>query len=92
MTSLWHGIAALGTQWHYAAWVALDLRLLLFLVLIAALGGMGIAAMFVKHDRVTEHAATFLLAFVALLIVLIIIFNAIAHYPVFVIESFFPFP
>lgn len=89
-----HGaiLSILGAQWRYAAWVAFDLRLLLFLILIAALGAMGIAAMFVRHDRLSEHLATFIVSFAVLFIVLVLVFNTIAHYPVFVVESFFPFP
>ncbi len=85
-------LSILGAPWHYAAWVALDVRLLCFLVLIATLGALGITAMFLRHDRLSEHVATFIVTFTALFIVLVVIFNAVAHYPVFVVERFFPFP
>lgn len=81
-----------ASSWHYAAWVAIDLRLLIFIVLISALTAIGICAFFVRYRSRIELAAAFLLAFVASFFVLVLIFNQIAHYPVFVIESMFPFP
>ncbi|MCB9787591.1 MAG: hypothetical protein H6744_12995 [Deltaproteobacteria bacterium] len=83
-------LAAAG--WTYAAWVAVDLRLLLFLALIAVLGATGLCILFVRRRRPLDVAAVFFLGFVAILVVLVAVFNGIAHYPVFRVESFFPFP
>lgn len=85
-------LAASGMEWRYAAWVALDLRLLLFLVLISALGALAICAIVLRERRWAEIAAVFALGFLGLFVGLVLVFNAIANYPVFVVESFFPFP
>lgn len=84
--------AAASSGWHYAAWVAVDLRLLIFILLIAALTGAGVAALVVKRRRVWDYAAVFITTFAVTLLVCLLIFNEIAQYPVFVIESFFQFP
>ena len=81
-----------GSGWRYAAWVALDLRLLLFLILISSLGAVGICIILVRRRRWLDLIAGYLVSFLSLLVLLIIVFNNIAHYPVFVVESFFPFP
>lgn len=81
-----------GSGWQYAAWVALDLRLLLFLALISALGSLGVCIILVRRQRWVEMTAAFIVTFGLMLTVLVMLFNSIAHYPVFVVESFFPFP
>ena len=88
------GLAQLadGGGWQDAAWVAVDLRLLLFLILIAALGSVGVCIIVIRQRRWLEFAAGFLVTFALLLTVLVVAFNGIAQYPVFVVESFFPFP
>lgn len=88
------GAAAEGSQnlWHYAAWVALDLRLLLFIGLISLLTAAGISALFARGRSHIEVAALFIVSFTVSLTLCVVVFNAIAHYPVFVVESFFPFP
>ncbi len=78
--------------WHYAAWVALDLRLLLFIALISLLTAAGVSALFARGRKRIEVAALFIVSFTISLTLCVVVFNAIAHYPVFVIESFFPFP
>lgn len=82
----------LATGWRYAAWVAVDLRLLLFLVLVSLLGATGVCILFVRRRHPLHLTAAFTLSFLVLLAALVAIFNTIAHYPVFVIERFFPFP
>ncbi|MGM0574427.1 MAG: hypothetical protein ACQEXJ_01660 [Myxococcota bacterium] len=83
---------AAADGWRYAAWVAVDLRLLLFLVLVSALGATGTCILFVRRRHPLHLAAAFIVSFVALFAALVLIFNGIAHYPVFVVERFFPFP
>lgn len=78
--------------WRYAAWVALDLRLLVFVTLIAALAAAGISALVVKSGRRKDFGAVFVLAMVVTLPLTIFLFNEVAHHPVFVVEAFFPFP
>ncbi len=87
---LWTPLVAAG--WTYAAWVAVDLRLLLFLALIALLGATGVCILFVRRRRPLDVASAFFLGFIGIFATLLVIFNSIAHYPVFRVESFFPFP
>ena len=81
-----------GDGWQYAAWVAVDLRLLFFLVFISVLSAMGICLILVRQRDLLRLSATFVVAFTVSLALLITVFNVIAHYPVFQIQSFFPFP
>tara|TARA_B100000530_G_scaffold250635_1_gene164883 strand:- start:282 stop:554 length:273 start_codon:yes stop_codon:yes gene_type:complete len=83
---------ALDHSWHYAGWVVLDLRLLIFLVILACVGSIGVCLVLVKPWRWIVAAATFIVSTTVLLTALVIIFNGIAGYPVFVIERFFTFP
>jgi len=78
--------------WRYAGWIAVDLRLLLFVTAVSALVAVGVAALVVRSGRARELVATFIIAFTATLILTILLFNGIASHPVFVIESLFPFP
>ena len=84
--------AAIDHSWHYAGWVVLDLRLLLFLVALAVVGSVGVCLVLVKPWRWMQALATFIVAFSGVLTALILVFNGIAGYPVFVIERFFLFP
>lgn len=85
-------LAATSSGWRYAAWVAVDVRLLIFVVLVSALTAAGVAALVVRQRRVWDYAAVFVVSFVLTLGLSLLIFNGLAQYPVFVIESFFPFP
>jgi len=78
--------------WHYAGWLVVDLRLFLFLVALATVGSVGVCLVVVKPWRKIEAAAVFIVSFFALLAGLVILFNGIAGYPVFVLERFFSFP
>ncbi len=81
-----------GSSWHYAAWVAIDLRLFIFILLIAILTGAGVTALVVKRRRWVDIAAMFIVSFIVTFALFLLIFNEIAQYPVFVVESFFQFP
>ena len=83
---------ALDHTWHYAGWVSVDLRLLLFLMMLSVVGSLGITAIVARDRSRAEIGATWLLFFVALLTLLVLLFNHIAAYPVFAVEAFFPFP
>ncbi|MDP6945091.1 MAG: hypothetical protein QF464_13160 [Myxococcota bacterium] len=85
-------LAATGDGWQYAAWIALDLRLLLFLMFISLLASFGVCLIMTTRRDWLRLAAMFLVSYVAILSLLITIFNVVAHYPVFKVESFFPFP
>ena len=78
--------------WHYAAWIAVDLRLLFFLMFVALLSAVGVCLILVRDRDITRLLATFFLAYLAALSLLVMTFNLIAHYPVFQVQSFFPFP
>ena len=81
-----------GEGWQYAAWVAVDLRLLFFLMFIALLAAFGMCLILVRKRDWAKVSATFIVAYIMSLALLITTFNAIAHYPVFQVQSFFPFP
>lgn len=85
-------VIAPGDGWQYAAWVAVDLRLLFFLMFVALLGALGVCLILVRQRDVARLAATFIIAYTVSLGLLIMVFNLIAHYPVFQVQSFFPFP
>ena len=85
-------LAAEQNPWHYAAWIAVDFRLLLFLSLVALLGAAAICVLFVPSREWSRLAATFLLGFTGLTALLVFLFNQVVYYPVFVVESFFAFP
>ena len=85
-------LAEATTNWHYGAWVALDLRLLIFVVLISILAAVGITLLSAKRRNWVEYAALAIVSFTGTFLVFVLILNAIADYPVFAIRSFFPFP
>ncbi|MFO0746504.1 MAG: hypothetical protein U1F43_12640 [Myxococcota bacterium] len=86
-------VSILGDDgWRYAAWVALDLRLLLFVLSIAGLAAAGVAALVVKNGRRRDFGAVFVLVLMLTLPLTIFLFNEVAQHPVFVVEAFFPFP
>ena len=84
--------AQIDHSWHYAGWVVVDLRLLLFLAALAAVGSFGVCLVLVKPWRPMAALATFIVGFTLTWIALILVFNSIAGYPVFVLERFFLFP
>ena len=95
MTSLFpHRLVAAEAEagWHYAAWVAIDVRLFVFLLLISLLTAAGIAALVVKRKTFWDYAATFIVSFTGTLLLCLLIFNEVAQYPVFVVETVFAFP
>jgi len=83
---------ATGNGWQYAAWLSIDLRLLIFVLLISLLTAAGVTVLLVKRRRWTDYAAMFIVSFSAAMVLFLLIFNAIASYPVFVVESVFTFP
>jgi hypothetical protein len=78
--------------WHYAAWVAIDLRLVLFAALLAALTSAGITALVVRSAKKRDYLSLWLLSFVGLFVLTVFFMNEIARHPVFVVEALFPFP
>ena len=80
------------TGWRYAAWIAVDLRLLLFVVLFAALTSIGAAALIVRSGKLRDMLAVFVLSFVVVLTAALLVFNEVAQHPVLVVEAAFPFP
>ena len=85
-------LAEADHSWHYAAWVSLDLRLLIFVVLIAALTAAGFAAIVVRTRKLKDYLSIGVIAFAVAFAICLLVFNEIAHHPVFVVEAVFPFP
>ena len=86
------GQAGESGGWRYGAWVAFDLRLLIFVVLVSVLGAIGITLLAAKRRHWVETTATFIVSFTGTFLLFVFVLNAIADYPVFAIRSFFPFP
>lgn len=78
--------------WRYAGWIAIDVRLVLFVGAVSVLIAVGAAALWVRSGRWRELLAAFFLAFIASFIGLAAIFNSLASHPVVVVERLFPFP
>ena len=78
--------------WKYAAWVVIDLRLFVFVLLISVLAGAGLTVLLVRKRQWRLYAANFIVTFFLTMVFLIAVFNAIAEYPVFAIRTMFPFP
>ena len=81
-----------GDGWQYAAWVAVDLRLVFFLMFVALLSALGVSLILVRQRDLIRLSATFIVAYTVSFGLLVLVFNTIAHYPVFQVQSFFPFP
>jgi hypothetical protein len=81
-----------STGWHYGAWVAIDLRLLIFVLLVSLLAAIGITLLVAKRRHWVEHAALGIVSFTATFLLFVLVLNSVADYPVFSIRSFFPFP
>lgn len=78
--------------YHYAAWVVLDLRLLLFVVLISLFLTSGLLAVLYRGRRWQDYVTTGAATYILVLTTLIVVFNLVARYPIFRVESFFQFP
>ena len=76
----------------YAGWFVIDIRLMIFVVLISLFTALGIMALMFKGKHWHEYVTFFLSVFFAVLFISIGAFNALASYPVFSIEEFFPLP
>ncbi|MDP6943053.1 MAG: hypothetical protein QF464_02795, partial [Myxococcota bacterium] len=52
-----------GDGWQYAAWVAIDLRLLFFLMFVALLSALGVCLILVRQRDIAKLSATFIVAY-----------------------------
>lgn len=85
-------LVAAAEGWRYAAWIAIDLRLVLFAALLAALTAAGLAALVVRSSRARDYVTVWALGFVGLFVLTVFFMNEVAEHPVFVVEAVFPFP
>ena len=76
----------------YAGWFVLDVRLLVFVLVISFLLTTGTLALFFRGKRWHEYLSVGFGFYVTLVGLLIVVFNWVVDYPVFRIESFFSFP
>ncbi len=81
-----------ASQYLYAGWVVLDVRLLLFVVLISLFLSVSVISLFVRNKRWHEYATLFVALYSITFLVLLVIFNGLARYPVFQVRALFPFP
>jgi hypothetical protein len=82
----------LDHSWHYAGWISVDMRLLVFLLMLSIVGSVGATAILGRDRSKAELGAIFIIAFWALLVSLVLVFNQLAGYPVFMVDALFPFP
>lgn len=80
------------TSWHYAAWVSIDLRMLAFSCILAALLAAVVTSLVLRSERRLDYLALWLLVFLGMLALTLTAMNLLSAHPVFVVESFFPFP
>jgi len=76
----------------FAGWFVVDIRLLIFTVVVSLLVTVGTMSMISKGRKRKELLKTGVFFFVASVVFNILILNTVFDYPVFRIESFFPFP
>ena len=76
----------------YAGWFVVDLRLLGFVTLVSAFLTLGLVALLRRAKRWHEYATAFVTIFIVVMILSILVFNRVARYPVFSIETMFSLP
>lgn len=77
---------------RYAAWVSFDVGLLILCALLSALVSAALTALFARTNDRRHLILSWLIGFLLALISVVVIMNAVTHYPVFVVETVFPFP
>lgn len=81
-----------ASSWHYGAWVAIDVRLFVFVMLVSVLAATGITLWVAKRRHWIEVSATFIVSFTLTFVAFLSLLNGLSDYPVFAIRSMFPFP
>ncbi len=76
----------------YAGWIVLDLRLLVFILLISLFLTVSVLTLFVRGRRWHEYVSLSIALYAIAFTLILIVFNLIAKYPVFRVEALFPFP
>ena len=76
----------------YAGWFVIDMRLLLFAVAVSLLVTLGTMSMLSRGRDRNELLKIGVLFFLASVVFNVVVLNLVLDYPVFRIESFFPFP
>jgi uncharacterized membrane protein YoaK (UPF0700 family) len=79
-------------EYHYAGWIVFDLKLLVFITVLCLLLSVAVISIFFRERKWHEHLTFFFAVFIIAFAVSVVIFNTLAHYPVFRIETIFPFP
>jgi hypothetical protein len=78
--------------YHYAAWIVLDARLLVFVLMIALFMTTGLLAIVYRGRRWHDYVSVGVAVYIGILSLLVLVFNTVAKYPIFRVESFFQFP
>mgnify|MGYP006224182427 CR=1 FL=1 len=76
---------------RYAGWFVLDLRLLVFVLLVGLLLTAGTLAIGFRKRQWAEIVSAGFSLFIMIVAGLIALLNGVLYYPVFRVESFFPF-
>ena len=76
----------------YAGWFVIDMRLLLFAVAVSLLVTLGTVSVLSRGRNRKELLKIGALFFLASVVFNVVMLNLVMDYPVFRIESFFPFP
>ncbi len=81
-----------NNPYAYAGWFVVDARLLGFILLFSLFLTVGTLAIMFRDKTRSELAYIGAGLYSATVVVTILLLNSILRYPVFRIESFFPFP
>ena len=76
----------------YAGWFVIDMRLLLFAIAVSLFVTLGTVSILSRGRDRNELLKIGTLFFLASVVFNVIVLNFVLDYPVFRIESFFPFP
>jgi hypothetical protein len=76
---------------RYAGWFVLDLRLLVFVLLVGILLTAGTLAIGFRKRQWAEIVSAGFSLYIMIVAGLIVLLNVVFYYPVFRVESFFPF-
>ena len=81
-----------GNPYAYAGWFVVDARLLGFILLFSLFLTVGTLAIFARDKTRKQLVSIGAGLYAVTVIVTVLLLNGILRYPVFRIESFFPFP
>ncbi len=76
----------------YAGWIVLDLRMIIFILLISLFLTTSIVTMFVRNRAWHEYMTIFVALYSLAVVLQVVVLNVLLSQPVLRIEALFPFP